>query len=77
MMVEVILYNYRKNKSGVYPLYIRVTKNRKQIYRATGLKVRERDWNRRRREPTASCPNRRRNYVAYRNDKEKSNRRYD
>jgi site-specific recombinase XerD len=58
MTVEVILYNYRKNKSGVYPLYVRLTENRKRIYRATGISVRERDWNRRRREPTVSCPNR-------------------
>jgi site-specific recombinase XerD len=58
MTVAVILHKGRKNKAGDYPLYLRITQNGKRIYKATGIAVRERDWNRRRNEPTASCPNR-------------------
>lgn len=42
--VKLMLYTYQSNDKGQYPIYIRITIDRKQVYIATGYYLKEQYW---------------------------------
>lgn len=42
--INLKLWKYRAKKNGLYPIYIRITKNRKSYWQSTDIAVKVRDW---------------------------------
>ncbi len=42
---KLVLFTYRKLQNGQYPIYLRLTKERKNKYVSTGYTCEEKDWN--------------------------------
>jgi Site-specific recombinase XerD len=42
--VNLKLWKYRPQKDGTYPIYVRITKNRKSSWQSTNISVRLKDW---------------------------------
>lgn len=54
--VALVLYKYRPKKDGTFPVYLRVTHNRKPRYVKTGISLDQRDWNPRSQQVRRSHP---------------------
>lgn len=55
--VNLKLWKYRAKKDGTYPIYIRITKNRKSSWQATDISIKEKDWDDKKGKVKPSHPN--------------------
>lgn len=55
--VNLKLWKYRPKKDGTFPIYIRITKNRKSSWLSTDISVLEKDWNEDKGKVKPSHPN--------------------
>jgi len=42
--INLKLWKYRAKKDGLYPIYIRITKNRKSTWQSTDIALKAKDW---------------------------------
>lgn len=55
--INLKLWKYRAKQDGTFPIYIRITKNRKSSWLSTDVSVRERDWDDKKGKVKPSHPN--------------------
>lgn len=56
--ISVICYKNRPLKNGEYPLYLRITKDRKRKYQNLGISVELKHWDFAKNKPKPNCPDR-------------------
>ena len=42
--INLKLWKYRAKKDGSFPIYIRITKNRKSTWQSTDIAIKAKDW---------------------------------
>lgn len=55
--VNLKLWKYRAKKDGSYPIYIRITKNRKSSWQSINVNVKEKEWDEQKGKVKACHPN--------------------
>lgn len=55
--INLKLWKYRAKKDGSYPIYIRITKNRKSSWHSTDITVKEKEWDDKKGKVKPSHPN--------------------